>query len=157
MMEREHLFTNAQGGWRKGRSAQQKIKLLTAAIEYSMESPDNPIHIAYVDLSKAVNHNYLSHVLEKSGFSSHFVEIIKEMNTDNKCKVITAYGLTEAYPIERGVRQGCPMSPLLFTLYTEPLMRWLEQDEGYMARKVAKLIYSRSQTICHLSENRIQT
>ncbi len=132
VMEEENAITNAQGGWRKNRSTWQKINTLIATIRDANEE-NKEIHLTYVDLKKAydsTDHDTLIDTLTQYGFDENLTQLIKALNTGNTCSVITVHGRTETYPIERGVRQGCPLSPLLFMIYIEPLMRWMEKLEG---------------------------
>lgn len=136
LLEEQKAFTNIQGGWRKNRATHQKIQLLVSAIQHTIDSEKKriPIHIAYVDLSKAydsVSHEYLFKTLEKSGFSDEFVNLMKKVSTGNICSVITPYGNTETYTLSRGVRQGCPFSTVLFSLLLEPCFRWIDEETGF--------------------------
>ncbi len=117
-LEKLKANSNAQGGWRKNRSTTQKINTLIGAIKEAQKE-NSEIHLVYVNLKKAydsVDHEMLYNTLENFGFDQKTVQIIKAMNTGNTCEVITAWGKTDAYPIECGVRQGCPLSPLLFMI-----------------------------------------
>jgi hypothetical protein len=134
VLEEEKVITNSQGGWRKRRSTWQKIKILTNAIQHSIEKKKE-IHLIWIDLKKAydsTNHEHLFETLEEFGLDEKMVRLIKALTTGNTCRVLTALGATEKVHIERGVRQGCPLSPLLFLMFIEPLLRWIEEkEEGY--------------------------
>ena len=65
------------------------------------------------------------------GFSSHIVDFIKSLYTDQSATVRKTLGLTVGFRIEQGVRQGCILSPHLFNIYSEVIMRnALEGFEG---------------------------
>lgn len=65
------------------------------------------------------------------GFSSHIVDLIKSLYTDQSASVRTTHGLTVDFRIEQGVRQGCILSPHLFNIYSEVIIRnALEGFEG---------------------------
>ncbi len=84
-LEEVDAISNAQGGWRKGRSTHQKIKSLIEAIEDSIEN-EKEIHMLYVDFKKAydsVDHEVLLETLREMGFNQTLVNLIKALNKGN--------------------------------------------------------------------------
>ena len=78
------------------------------------------------------------------GFERESINILKSMTTGGKARIITRYGLTDEIEINRGIRQGCPLAPLLFTLVLEPIWWKMEQeDRGIIINKekLAALAY----------------
>ena len=67
---------------------------------------------------------------EKNRFPEHNILLLKAMYDEQKAAVHTTYGLTGWFEIDRGVRQGCVLSPHLFNLYSENVMR--NALEGYI-------------------------
>ena len=61
--------------------------------------------------------------MAKMGFPSHIIELIKNLYHDQEATVRTSNGNTEWFGIGRGVRQGCILSPNLFNIYSEDIMR----------------------------------
>ena len=57
------------------------------------------------------------------GLSSHIVDLIKSLYTDQSATVRTTHGITVHLRIEQGVRQRCILSPHLFNIYSEVIMR----------------------------------
>ena len=90
--------------------------------------------LCFIDYSKAfdtVAHNILWCVMKNMGFPIHIIQLLKPLYDQQKAAVRTSYGLTECFDIEQGVRQGCTISPHLFNIYAEDIMRnALEDFEG---------------------------
>ena len=78
-----------------------------------------------------VSHELLWKGMLEMGFSSYIVDLIKSLYTDQRATLGTTHGLTVDFRIEQGVRQGCILSPHLFNIYSEVIMRSaLEDFEG---------------------------
>ena len=133
-MEEKEALSNMQGGFRRDRPTFAKIWTLRNIIEHSLMT-NSELHLCYIDIQKAydsVEYWALELVLEKYGFNKHFRDIIQDICKGTTCNVILPYGLSEEINISRGVRQGCPLSPMLFILFLEPLMLMLEEtNRGY--------------------------
>ncbi|HYJ01232.1 MAG TPA: reverse transcriptase family protein, partial [Nitrososphaeraceae archaeon] len=133
-MENNNCFSNMQGGFRRDRPTYAKIWGLKNIIEHSIRE-NRELHVTYIDIQKAydsVEFWALELVLEKYGFNTHFIDIISDICRGTTCNVILPYGLSNEINITRGVRQGCPLSPVLFIMYLEPIMLQIEEsNRGY--------------------------
>ena len=66
------------------------------------------------------------------GFPTDAVEAVKHLYTQASTQIrLPSGGSTDPIPVERGTIQGDTLSPFLFLLYLEPLLRWLHVGRGY--------------------------
>ena len=82
------------------------------------------LYLGFLDIEKAydrVNRGMLCKVLEKIGLSNKVVNVIRSMYENTRAKYRLGSIETDWVLSERGVRQGCILSPTLFSLYTEEL------------------------------------
>ena len=89
-----------------------------------------PGAIISLDQEKAfdrVNHNFLQRVLEKFNFGPDFCHWVRVIYTDIS-SVINNGWLSSPFPLQRWVRQGCPLSPLLYYLVVESLGQAIRRD-----------------------------
>ncbi len=85
-----------------------------------------------LDFEKAfdrVSHQYLFKVLEKMGFPGRVLEWVGLLYRDITSRIIVNGKLTKAIKVRSGVRQGCPLSSLLYVACIEPLAQLLRRDQ----------------------------
>ena len=114
----------------KGRSIQDNLHLIREVLE-GIED-DTEAALISLDQSKAfdrVDHRFLASVLETAGFKPEFRRWISMMYHNPQAVVQVNGRRSRVFAIECSVRQGCPLSPLLYVLALEPLLRRL-RDEG---------------------------
>ena len=92
------------------------------------------VYLCFIDYRKGFDtivHEILWHEMKKMGFPTHIIILIKNLNEQQQAAVRTAYGLSERFSIGQGARQGCILSPHLFNIYSEAIMREaLDNFEG---------------------------
>jgi len=87
-----------------------------------------PLYAAYVDLSRAfdsVNRDALWQILELRGVSPTILARIKSLYVNCTASVQVNGATSVPFPVDTGVRQGCPMSPLLFNCFIDTVVRSL--------------------------------
>ena len=85
--------------------------------------------IAFSKSFDCVDHPTLWNMMEEMGIPEHMVKVIRSLYTNQEAKVRTEYGDTESFSIGKGVRQRCVLSPYLFNLYSEYIMRQANLEE----------------------------
>lgn len=122
-IEEEEVLGEMQNGFRTDRRGDDNIFLLTSAIELSRKRSRGLI-CCFLDCSKAydrVKRNTLWEILESQGMDSRWIEALKAIYTDNRVTVSFDEYRSDKLYTHAGLRQGCPMSPVLFSLYIAEL------------------------------------
>ena len=121
----ESELSEKQLGFRRGVGTREGIFNLQQIAEKYLEN-NKPIFALFIDYSKAfdsVRHTELWRVLSELGFPSHIIELMKSLYSESTAVVRLSSGTTDKIEMRKGVRQGCPISPPMFNLYTEKIMR----------------------------------
>lgn len=104
--------------------------------------------VVFIDFAKAfdsVAHEHLIHVLKERGLDSHIIRLIKDSDEEVCTRIKVKEGTSPPIEMKVGVKQGDPMSPLLFNIAVDPLTRKLESmGEGYRfgGEKVTTLAFA---------------
>lgn len=108
----------------KDRCITDNLHLVRDVIDYALEN-NVDIGILSLDQEKAfdrVDHQFLFKVLKAFGFGDKFVSLIKLLYNNATCMIKMAGGLSVPVKVQRGIRQGCPLSGQLYSLVIEPLL-----------------------------------
>lgn len=92
----------------------------------------SPVYLLFVDFEKAfdrLNRKALWNILEKHGVPPKLVNIMKDMYYNATSRVLHKGKISNPFPIESGVKQGCVLSPILFLLAIDPVMRTVNQTK----------------------------
>ena len=91
------------------------------------------IYFCFIDYTKAfdcVDHNKLWKILKEMGIPDHLTCLLRNLYAVQEATVRTGHGTTDWFQMGKGVRQGCILSPCLFNLYAEYIMRNAGLDEA---------------------------
>nr|KAG5689679.1 hypothetical protein BaRGS_006304 [Batillaria attramentaria] len=114
-----------QAGFRNDRSCTDHIATMRIIIEQSLEW-QTPLYSTFVDFQKAfdsVDREVIWKLMSHYGFPPKFVSIIRQLYEDATCQVIHNGKLTEPFTVRTGVRQGCILSPTIFLMVVDWVMR----------------------------------
>jgi hypothetical protein len=150
-----------QAGFRQNRSCTDQIATLRIIVEQSLEW-NSPLYINFIDYEKAfdsVDRETLWKLLRHYGIPEKIVNIIRSSYDGMSCRVVHGGQLTNSFQVRTGVRQGCLLSPFLFLLAIDWIMKtatsqrrngiqwtlWEQLDDLDFADDLALLSHSQQQ------------
>ena len=128
-----------QTGFRKETGTRNQISNIRWIIEKAREFQKN-IYFCSNDYTKAfdcVYHNKLWKILQEMGISDQLSCLLRNLYAAQETTVRTGNGTMDWFQIRKGVHQGYILSPCLFNLYTEYIMRNASLDEAQAGIKIA--------------------
>ena len=137
-MNRE--LPDVQAGFRKGRGTRDQIANIHWIIRKAREFQEN-IYFCFIDYAKAfdcVDHNKLWKTLKEMGIPDHLTCLLRNLYAGQEATVRIGHGTTDWFQIGKGGHQGCILSPCLFNLYAEYIMRNARLEEAQARIKIAR-------------------
>ena len=129
-----------QAGFRKGRGTRGQIANICWIMEKARAKEfKKNIYFCFIVYAKAfdcVDHNKLWKILKEMSIPDHLTCLLRNLYAGQEATVRTGHGTTDWFQIEKGVHQGCILSPCLFNLYAE-YMGNARLDEAQAGIKIA--------------------
>ena len=109
-----------------------------------------------------MDHNKLWKILKEMGIPDHLTCLLRNLSAGQEATVRTGHGTTDWFQIGKGVCQGCILSPCLFNLYTEYIMRNPGVEEAQAGiknagRNINNLRYADDTTLMAESEEELKS
>ena len=98
------------------------------------------IYFCFIDYAKAfecVDENKLWKILQEMGIPDHLTCLLRHLYAGQEATVRTGHGTTDSFQTGKGVYQGCILSPCLFNVYAEYIMRNAGLEEAQAGIKIA--------------------
>ena len=133
-------LSDVQAGFRKGRGTRDQIVNIHWIIKKVTEFQKN-ISFSFIDYAKAfgsVDHNKLWKILKEMGIPEPLICLLRNLYAGQEGTVRTGHGTTDWFQIGKAVHQGCILSPCLFNLYAEYIMRNARLEEPQAGIKIAE-------------------
>ena len=108
---------DVQPGFRKGRGIRDQIANIHWITKKAREFQKN-IYFCFIDCAKAfdsVDHNKLWTILQEMGIPDHLTCLLRNLYASQEATAGTGHGTTDWFKTEKGVRQGCMLSPAYLT------------------------------------------
>ena len=125
----ETHISEEQNGFRKGRACIDNVFTIKQIIEKRREF-NLETHMAFIDLQKAfdkVNRLELWNILNNKGYPSHIIKVIRSLYKDTKMVIEIDGEITEELKTNQGLKQGCSLSPILFNIYLDEILKEWKQ------------------------------
>ena len=159
-----HEFPDVQAGFRKGRGTRDQVANIRWIGEKAREFQKN-IYFCLIDYAKAsdcVDHNKLWKILKEMGIPDHLTCLLRNLYAGQEASVRTGHGTTDWFQIGKGVCPGCILSPCLFNLHAEDIMRNASVNEAQAGIKTAgrninNLRYADDTTLMAESEEELKS
>ena len=116
---------DVQAGFRKGRETRNQIAYIRWIMEKAGQWQKN-IYFCftdYVEVFDCVDQNKLWKILKEMRIPDHLTCLLRNLYAGQEATVRTRHGTADWFQIGKGVCQGCILSPFLFNLYSEYIMR----------------------------------
>ena len=116
---------DVQAGFRKGRGPRDQTADIRWIIEKAREFQTS-IYFCFIGCAKVfdcVDHNKLWKILKEMGIPDHLTCPLRNVYAVQEATVRNVHGTTDWFEKRKGVHQGCILSPYLFNLYAEYIMR----------------------------------
>ena len=154
---------DVQAGFKKGRGTRDQIANISWIIKKARESRKTSIS-ALLTMPKpltmwtTINWN----ILKELEIPDHLICLLRNLYAGQEATVRTGHGTTDWFPIAKGIRQGCILSPCLFNVYAEYIMRNAGLEEAQAGIKIAgrninNLRYTDDTTLMAESEEELKS
>ena len=120
------------------KAEEPEIKLPISA--GSLKKQEFQKNICFIDYAKAfdcVDHDKLWKILKEMGIPDHLTCLLRNLYAGREATVTTGHGTIDWFQIRKGIHQGCVLSPCLFNLCAEYIMRNAGLDEAQTGIKIS--------------------
>ena len=126
------LVHEDQNGYIKGRNTALVLRTLDDIIDHTNNKylPGAIITLDYSRAFDTISKDFIQKMLNQFGFGDNFIHWVKVINTSTTSCINYNGNMSPNFDLERGIRQGCPFSPLIFILACEALSNKIRQSHS---------------------------
>ena len=163
-VSKNNILSECQAGFRRGYSTVDNIFILDTLITSSLRKKRGKLYCCFVDYQKAfdtVNRNALWYKLHGLGVSHKFIKLLKNMYSDISFAIKTDFfSISEEIESKQGVLQGCLLSPLLFSIFINDIVDFLNIDSAHAplvgGSSIHALLYADDLVLCSTTKVGLQ-
>ena len=127
-LEKNKKIEESQNGFRKGYGTQDLIIIMNTIIENKIKEKRGKVWVMFLDLKAAfdkVNRKIIFQKMRDMGIQGNMMRLIEKIYKESKNKITTRNeeGENKLFWTGKGVKQGCPLSPTLFSIYINGMQR----------------------------------
>lgn len=144
-LEKSGKLRESQAGFRRGYATRDHIFVLNALVENKLKKKRGKIYTFFIDYKAAfdkVDRDILFEKLHRLGITGRMLNMIKAIYRDTVNTVKTSNGNTECFRTYKGVRQGCPLSPTMYSIYIN------DMEEEWEANKIGGAVIGNLKVYC---------
>jgi hypothetical protein len=139
------ILHNSQEGFCQERCTSRQIQTSIAALEDARFTTQD-IYLLFIDFTNAfgsIDHARLLAIMSDLGYPKDAITLVGSIHSQSHTIFTSPYfGQTKPIPIQHGTIQDDTLSPYLFIIFLEPLLRWLDQDHLGYSFKTSSMIIS---------------
>ena len=134
----EEQTAEEQMGFRKKVGTRNQIFNIRMVIEKAREF-NIPLYMSFIDFKTAfdsVRHTALWEIMKKMGVSVQLISSLRQLYQSQEASFRLENELSAWFKIKKGVRQGCPISPICFNFYLEEVMRRTTDETSWVGMRI---------------------
>lgn len=143
------LISVNQTAFVRGRQISENFVAVREALQHISQTTEQAIFLK-IDFAKAfdsVNWDFLFRVMQARGFPGKWMDWIRLLLNTSSSRIVLNGQVSESFQHKQGLRQGDPLSPMLFLLAVDVLQRMIERTEGYLKLPILAFQYANDTAI----------
>uniref|UniRef100_A0A2D4KMA0 Reverse transcriptase domain-containing protein n=1 Tax=Micrurus paraensis TaxID=1970185 RepID=A0A2D4KMA0_9SAUR len=133
-----------QNGFLSARQIRYSTRTIIDILEYYEFHPGNQLVLIFLDAQKAFDNlswDFMKKQINLMEFGDNFVKMLNSIYSTQKTRVMINGDFNNSFEIKKGVRQGCPLSPLLFITVLETLLDRIRSNKEIKGTKIKRQEY----------------
>ena len=129
--QRRKIINKNQTGFKENHRTSDNLLVLKNVVKKYVTVGKKKLYTCFVDFKKAYDsvwHKGLFYKMKENHFSGKILDLIMDIYKKTKCAVKVNGSFTKYFVYSKGVRQGCPLSPILFNIYVNDIFKIMNEN-----------------------------